>query len=43
MLKWERADEDAGTDPALRARADRWIVFLFLPWVYQSVFTFLGC
>jgi hypothetical protein len=29
MLKWERADEAAGTDPVLRARADRWIVFLF--------------
>jgi hypothetical protein len=29
ILKWERADETAGTDPVLRARADRWIVFLF--------------
>lgn len=29
MLKWEHADENAGTDPAAKARADRWIVFLF--------------
>ena len=29
MLKWEHADEHAGSDPAARARADRWIVFLF--------------
>ncbi len=29
MLKWERADVAAGNDAALRARADRWIVFLF--------------
>jgi len=29
MLKWERADEAAGTDPLLRSRADRWIVFIF--------------
>ncbi len=29
MLKWERADDAAGTDRALRNRADRWIVFLF--------------
>lgn len=29
MLKWEHADEHAGIDPAARARADRWIVFLF--------------
>ncbi|MDQ6609227.1 MAG: DUF2723 domain-containing protein [Bacteroidota bacterium] len=29
MLKWERADEAAGKDLTLRARADRWIVFLF--------------
>lgn len=29
MLKWEHADEHAGNDPAERARADRWIVFLF--------------
>jgi hypothetical protein len=29
MLKWEHADEHAGTDTAARTRADRWIVFLF--------------
>ncbi|MCX6316128.1 MAG: DUF2723 domain-containing protein [Bacteroidetes bacterium] len=29
MLKWEHADERAGTDPGARARSDRWIVFLF--------------
>jgi Protein of unknown function (DUF2723) len=29
MLKWEHADELAGTDTAARARSDRWIVFLF--------------
>jgi len=29
MLKWEHADEHAGTDPAARLRSDRWIVFLF--------------
>jgi hypothetical protein len=29
ILKWERADIEAGTDPAARARADRWIVLLF--------------
>lgn len=29
MLKWEHADEQAGTDPAGRLRSDRWIVFLF--------------
>lgn len=29
MLKWERADEAAGNDATLRARADRWIVFIF--------------
>jgi MFS family permease len=29
MLKWERADDNAGTDVVLRARADRWIVFIF--------------
>lgn len=29
MLKWERADVAAGNDPNLRARADRWIVFIF--------------
>ena len=29
MLKWEHADERAGNDPFARARADRWIVFLF--------------
>jgi hypothetical protein len=29
MLKWERADDAAGNDRALRNRADRWIVFLF--------------
>jgi uncharacterized membrane protein len=29
VLKWERADDAAGSDLALRNRADRWIVFLF--------------
>ncbi len=29
MLKWERADDLAGNNAALRARADRWIVFIF--------------
>ena len=29
MLKWERADVEAGTDPILRRRADRWIIFIF--------------
>ncbi|HSU27786.1 MAG TPA: DUF2723 domain-containing protein, partial [Chitinophagaceae bacterium] len=29
MLKWEHADERAGVDPAAKARADRWVVFLF--------------
>src|SRR5207237_4177272 len=29
MLKWERADVEAGNNAALKARADRWIVFLF--------------
>lgn len=29
MLKWEHADEKAGSDPHARARADRWIVLLF--------------
>lgn len=29
ILKWERADIEAGNDPAARARADRWIVLLF--------------
>lgn len=29
MLKWEHADEKAGTDAAGGSRADRWIVFLF--------------
>lgn len=29
MLKWEHADEAAGTDRLLRMRADRWIVFIF--------------
>ena len=29
MLKWERADVAAGNDPVLKARADRWIVFIF--------------
>ncbi|MES1215667.1 MAG: DUF2723 domain-containing protein, partial [Bacteroidota bacterium] len=29
MLKWEHADEHAGTDQAARNRADRWIIFLF--------------
>ncbi|HYO22262.1 MAG TPA: DUF2723 domain-containing protein, partial [Flavisolibacter sp.] len=29
ILKWERADVAAGNDAALRAKADRWIVFIF--------------
>ena len=29
MLKWEHADEKAGIDPIAKARADRWIIFLF--------------
>jgi hypothetical protein len=29
MLKWERADDAAGSDRVLRSRADRWIVFIF--------------
>lgn len=29
ILKWEHADERAGTDLAARARSDRWIIFLF--------------
>lgn len=29
MLKWERADVEAGSNPVLKSRADRWIVFLF--------------
>jgi hypothetical protein len=29
MLKWERADIAAGNDANLKARADRWIVFIF--------------
>ena len=29
MLKWEHADENAGSDSYARARSDRWIVFLF--------------
>lgn len=29
MLKWETADEKAGNDETAKARADRWIVFLF--------------
>jgi hypothetical protein len=29
MLKWEHADEHAGNDPFAKARADRWIIFLF--------------
>lgn len=29
MLKWERADVYAGNSPVLRARADRWIIFIF--------------
>lgn len=29
MLKWERADEAAGTDRVLKASADRWIIFIF--------------
>ena len=29
MLKWERADYEAGNDQQLKTRADRWIVFIF--------------
>lgn len=29
MLKWERADDLAGNSALLRARADRWIIFIF--------------
>ena len=29
MLKWEHADEHAGTDIGARSRADRWIIFIF--------------
>lgn len=29
MLKWERADVEAGNDPQAKTRADRWIVFIF--------------
>ncbi len=29
MLKWEHADEHAGKDAGAKARADRWIIFLF--------------
>lgn len=29
MLKWEHADEKAGNDLSAKAKADRWIVFLF--------------
>lgn len=29
MLKWEHADEHAGSDPDARLKSDRWIVFLF--------------
>jgi hypothetical protein len=29
MLKWERADDLAGANSVLRARADRWIIFIF--------------
>ncbi|MFL5811641.1 MAG: DUF2723 domain-containing protein [Flavisolibacter sp.] len=29
ILKWERADDAAGTNRVLRNRADRWIVFFF--------------
>ncbi|MCR6719019.1 MAG: DUF2723 domain-containing protein [Chitinophagaceae bacterium] len=29
ILKWEHADEHAGTDPESRLRSDRWIIFLF--------------
>jgi uncharacterized protein YacL len=29
MLKWERADYNAGTDGLLRSHADRWIVLIF--------------
>src|SRR5258705_12163836 len=29
MLKWEHADEHAGKDVGGKARADRWIIFLF--------------
>ena len=43
MLKWERADDAAGDNRALRNRADRWIVFIALQWDYRLVFTFLVC
>lgn len=29
MLKWEHADEKAGNDMQAKAKADRWIIFLF--------------
>jgi hypothetical protein len=29
MLKWERADDLAGTNTVLKNRADRWIIFIF--------------
>lgn len=29
MLKWEHADEQAGSDQHAKARSDRWIVFFF--------------
>ncbi|MCH5597093.1 DUF2723 domain-containing protein [Niabella ginsengisoli] len=29
MLKWEHADEHAGSDEVARVRSDRWIIFLF--------------
>ncbi|HVG42130.1 MAG TPA: DUF2723 domain-containing protein, partial [Chitinophagaceae bacterium] len=29
ILKWEREDDYAGNDRVLRARADRWIIFIF--------------
>jgi len=29
ILKWERADDAAGSDALQRSRADRWIVFIF--------------
>src|SRR5690606_5344895 len=29
MLKWEHADEHAGTNEASKAYSDRWIIFLF--------------
>lgn len=29
MLKWERADVEAGNNPQAKTRADRWIVFIF--------------